>query len=348
MKKTILMIYANELSPMDLEHKPLAGTQTAFIELSRMFSSLGNDVTVLTKTNQIFETENYRWFHLESLNVFGNFDLLIVNVSVGLFEQFKHIQAKTKILWIHNDAKYLLFWSRLRYLLKFRPLIVFSGKYHLSTLPFFIPTRGRKVIPYGLSSNVFSIKTSSSLPDNKKVYFTSNPLRSLRWLVDLWVDKIHDHVPSAELHIFSGWKTYGKWGESVKNRMKAEIDYVSQFRYANVIIRDVVPKNELFDELSKGRAMFYRGDNAETFCLAVAEAQALGLPSVVTDLGSMKERVINGYTGFVAQSDDDFVRYALDILTKDDLWFKMSKNAKNVARQYTWTNAAKRFLALLK
>lgn len=346
--KKILMIYGNELSPDDLELKPLAGTQTAFIELSRSFSSLGHHVTVLTKTNQFFQNENYRWSNLEGANDLGEFDLMIVNVSVGLFDQLSHVSVKKRVLWIHNQAKYLLYWSRLKYLIKYRPLIVFSGKYHKSTLPFFIPTGGRRIIPYGLSSDNSLMNTDVNLPEGKKVYFTSNPLRSLRWLVDLWVLKIHPQVPTAELHIFSDWRTYGKWGESVKNRMKSEIEYAAAFKNSNVIIRNVLPKSELFIEMSKGRAMFYRGDQAETFCLAVAEAQALGLPAVVTDLGSMKERVINERTGYVAQSDDDFIRFAVNILNEDELWLKMSKNAKEIATEYTWVNAANGFLSLIK
>jgi glycosyltransferase involved in cell wall biosynthesis len=343
----ILMLYANDLSPTDLERKAIAGTQTAFTELSRTFARQGHQVCVLTRTTEIMDKPGYQWMHLDESNSEDEFDLMIVNVSIGLFKEFRHIKAKKRVLWIHNEAKYLMYLSRLKYLIWFRPIIVFSGEYHASTLPFFIPTGGRRIIPYGLSEQVLTTKfDSNSLPE-LKVFFTSNPLRSLRWLVDLWVNAIHPAVPKAELHIFSSWQTYGKWGVAVKARMKLEMEYASGFLNHNVVIREVLPKADLFKEMINGRAIFYRGDRAETFCLAIAEAQALGLPAVVTDLGSMKERVIDSQTGFVAQSDKDFVRFAIEILTNDKLWKEMHDNSIKNGRNITWQKAALGFLDII-
>jgi glycosyltransferase involved in cell wall biosynthesis len=348
MMAKILMLYSNDLSPSDLEKKPIAGTQTAFVELSRAFAKLGHQVCVLTRTSELLDTESYKWLHLDEANTNGEFDLMIVNVSIALFNQFKHVKAKRKVLWIHNEAKYLIYWSRLRNLILFRPIIVFSGEYHASTLPFFIPTGRRVIIPYGLSEQILISERQAQLTPAPKVFFTSNPLRSLRWLVDLWVEHINPVIPEAELHIFSSWKTYGKWGESVKERMKQEMDYVSGFSNAKVIIRDVLPKLDLFNEMLNGRAIFYKGDKAETFCLAVAEAQALGLPAVVTDLGSMKERVIHGITGYVAQSDKDFIRFVKEILTNDGLWKTMSLKSRVMGKSFTWQRAAEKFLQIIE
>ena len=342
----IIMLYANDLFDSDIEEKSIAGTQTAFIEQSRAFQELGNTVYVYTDTLKILETEGRTWNHLSQVDASFEFDLMIVNVSTYLLENFSHIKTRKKILWIHNEAKYLLYWRRLKYLLKHRPVVVFSGNYHKSTLPFFIPTGGRKVISYGISEEVLKMTPPNLVERNKKVYFTSNPLRSLRWLVNLWVSEIHPYHPDAELHVFAGWKTYGVWGIAVKNRMQKEIEYASQFAINKIIIRDVLPKHELFSEMKQGRAMFYKGDMAETFCLAVAEAQALGLPAVVCDLGSMKERVEHEVTGFVARSDDEFVKYAIKILNEEQLCKQLGGNAKQLNNKKTWINAANQFISI--
>jgi glycosyltransferase involved in cell wall biosynthesis len=163
-------------------------------------------------------------------------------------------------------------------------------------------------------------------------------------LVDIWVKDVYPAHPTASLHIFSNWKTYGAWGVSVQNRMKDELDYADSFKKYNIILRDVLPKKELFQELKTGRAMFYRGDKAETFCLAVAEAQALGLPGVVCDLGSMKERIDNGVTGVVAKNDRDFIEAALNILNDDTLFHSMSNSAIKKYRTLNWNMAAQKFL----
>ena len=338
------MLYANDLFDSDLEEKSIAGTQTAFIELSRAFEKTGNIVNVYTDTLKVLKTDCRTWNQLSQVDVNIDYDLMIVNVSPYLFENFKHIKTRKKILWIHNDAKYLLYWNRLKHLLKFLPVVVFSGKYHKSTLPFYIPTGGRRIIPYGLSSVVLEIEEINQTIIDKKVYFTSNPLRSLRWLVDIWVKYIHPAEPSASLHIFSNWKTYGAWGSIVKNRMKVELDYAESFKEYNIVLRDVLPKKELFQELKTGRAMFYRGDKAETFCLAVAEAQALGLPAIVCDLGSMKERVEDGVTGIVAKNDTVFIAAALNVLRDDNLFNSMSNSSKKKYKDINWEMAANKFL----
>lgn len=338
------MLYANDLFDSDLEEKSIAGTQTAFIELSRAFEKSGNTVNVYTDALRVLEAEGRTWSQLSQVDASVEYDMMIVNVSPYLFENFKHIKTRKKILWIHNEAKYLLYWNRLKYLLKYQPIVVFSGEYHKSTLPFFIPTGGKKVIEYGLSEAVLKSKAIEISAHPPKVYFTSNPLRSLRWIVDIWVNQIHLKVPNAELHVFSGWKTYGAWGLAVKKRMQAEIDYASLFASSNIIIRDVIPKNLLFDEMRHGKAIFYRGDKAETFCLAVAEAQALGLPAVVCNLGSMAERVHHGITGFVVNNIADFVESAIRILKDDQLHEKMSSAAKTRYAEFNWLKAANKFL----
>ena len=66
--------------------------------------------------------------------------------------------------------------------------------------------------------------------------------------------------------------------------------------------------------------MLYRGDPGETFCLALAEAQAMGVPAVVTPLGSVGERVVDGVTGRVVRDDDSFVAAAIAALRDDALW----------------------------
>jgi glycosyltransferase involved in cell wall biosynthesis len=213
-------------------------------------------------------------------------------------------------------------------------------------MPFFIPTGGRKVIPFGLSTETFWKNNNKHLIPSPRVYFTSNPLRSLRWLVDLWASEIHPIIPQAELHIFSGWKTYGAWGEQVRSSMQAEIDYAHSKSGSNIVVREVLPKKDLFQEMQQGRARLYKGDRSETFCLAVAEAQAMGLPAVVCDLGSMKERVVHGQTGFVAKDDNEFVDYALKVLSDDLLWNRLHNNALEYGAELTWSRSAKAFMEL--
>jgi len=93
--------------------------------------------------------------------------------------------------------------------------------------------------------------------------------------------------------------------------------------------------------------MLYRGDENETFCMAVAEAQALGVPVVVQALGSLPERVQNGVTGFVEDDTGSFEQHAIALLSDDALWRKQHEAALRLQRGASAEEIAKRFEALL-
>ena len=57
-----------------------------------------------------------------------------------------------------------------------------------------------------------------------------------------------------------------------------------------VVLRKPVSKQDLIAEFGKARLMMYKGDDNETFCLALGEAQAAGVPAVVQRYGSVVEQ----------------------------------------------------------
>jgi hypothetical protein len=89
------MLYANDLFDSDLEEKSIAGTQTAFIELSRAFEKLGNTVNVYTNSLRVLETLQRTWNQLSQLNGTVEYDLMIVNVSPYLFDGTKYFIDNT-------------------------------------------------------------------------------------------------------------------------------------------------------------------------------------------------------------------------------------------------------------
>ena len=108
-----------------------------------------------------------------------------------------------------------------------------------------------------------------------------------------------------------------------------------------------VGRKALAAALSGARVMLYRGDPGETFCLALAEAQAMGVPAVVKPLGSTSERVIDGATGRVAADDDAFVAAAVALLREDGLWRRWHLAALACQRGLSWDAVAGRFEALM-
>src|SRR2546430_11157534 len=98
--------------------------------------------------------------------------------------------------------------------------------------------------------------------------------------------------------------------------------------YADGVRRHApVGRATLVELLAGARVMLYRGDPGETFCLALAEAQAMGVPAVVQPLGSVAERVVDGATGRVTPNDDEFAEAAVALLRDDELWQRYHRNS---------------------
>lgn len=85
----------------------------------------------------------------------------------------------------------------------------------------------------------------------------------------------------------------------------------------------------------------------EGWGMTVTEAAACGTPSVVTDIAGHRDAVVDGVTGFVAQTDHDIVRRLDQLLGDEELRSAMGAAAIEHARQFGWDAAADRMLALL-
>jgi glycosyltransferase involved in cell wall biosynthesis len=227
-------------------------------------------------------------------------------------------------------------------LLRHRPVIVTIGAHHATTVPWWMPSGGRAVIPYGLAPQFRAPRPPRAAPAPRAI-FTSNPLRGLDWLLDLWARRIHPAVPGAELHIYGGPAVYGAVGAARARAMEAVLARADALAPSGVRRHAPLPRAQLAAALEDARVMLYRGDVGETFCLAVAEAQALGVPAVVEALGALAERVIDGETGAVAADDARFATAAIALLSDDALWRRQHEAALAHQKGLSWDEVAGRF-----
>ncbi|OAN45218.1 glycosyltransferase [Magnetospirillum moscoviense] len=322
-----------------LEERPLGGAETSFIEMANALAARGHEVLVCNKCEAEITHKGVTWRPL-SRGIPDNADLYIPNRGDKLLKDCR--AAAFVIFWIHNPAGYLLKWRYQWKLAWRRPTIVFSGASHAGTYPGWAFAGGREIVPYGLT-DLFRHASERTAAPPPKVAFTSNPMRSLDWLLDLWEARIRPAVPAAELHVFAGQATYGAAGAAKAGRMGPVLDRAAGLASQGVILRGPVPKAELVTELAQARALLYRGDIGETFCSAVAETQAMGVPAVLRDIACMKERVAEGRTGWAAGSDDEFVAHAIKVLTDDSLWLAMHRDCLALQNAWGWDQAAAEF-----
>jgi glycosyltransferase involved in cell wall biosynthesis len=332
-----------EFDGATMERGPLGGVETAVVCLTPELAKRGHQVLVRNNCAAPMVHEGVDWAPLTD-GLPSMADIYIANRGDKLLGLMP--AARRTVFWIHNPARYLLKWRYLGKLWRLRPPIVFIGDYHATTYPRWAPDGGRIVIPYGIDET-FSTAEPAQDPPGPRAVFTSSPLRSLDWLLRLWTERIRPRVAGAELHLFSGPATYGAYGVAKADAMEAVLDRARALADQGVVLRGPVPKAQLSQELRASRVMLYRGDVNETFCLAVGEAQAMGVPAVVGKLGSVVERVIDGETGFVAQDEEAFADAAVRLLTDDGLWRRQQQSALAHRRRWGWPEAAAEFERLI-
>jgi glycosyltransferase involved in cell wall biosynthesis len=231
----------------------------------------------------------------------------------------------------------------------YRPLPVFVSEYQLSVYSWRLPRPVRRlVLPFGLPDAVRG-QALLAQPPPPHAIFASNPTRNLSWLIDLWGQRILPHVPAAELHIYGIRDYRHRYGE----RWEETPERFGHFLppdCSEATLRSLKPhppasQEALWQAMRASRVMLYGGHRAEAFCLAVAEAQALGVPAVVRPVAVLTERVRHERTGFVAAGDEAYAQHAVDLLTKDDLWRRQHAAALTVQQGWSWGEMAATFEA---
>ena len=326
------------------ETGPLGGAETAFVALAEALAARGHTVAARSRCRAPLCHKGVGWAPLGD-GVPQSCDLYIGNRGhrvIGLAPN-----ARRRLFWLHNPARYLTKPRVLWPLLRYRPTLVVTGRYHAGTVPAWVPRGGMEIIPYGVLEQFRHAAPRE--PPPPRAIFTSNPLRGLDWLLDLWVGRIAPQIPGAELHIYAGPAVYrGAVGEAAHEAgMAAVLARADALRAHGVRRHAPVGRDKLAEMLAGSRAMLYRGDPGETFCLALAEAQAMGVPAVVQPLGSVVERVVDGKTGRIAATDDDFAEAAVAVLRDDDLWRRWHHGALAMQLGLSWDTVAARYEALI-
>jgi hypothetical protein len=322
--------------------RPLGGAESAFVALAEALAALGAEVHAYAKDAREMDHLGVRWRKAGAAWP-KKIDLFVANRSPRLLSA--RLDAKVRAFWLHNPAQFL---SKPRYLWPIvtrAPTIVFAGPSHAATAPGWLP--GRRVqIPLGVEAPFLETPRAPGPPPPRAI-FTSNPTRGLSPLLLLWRETIRPAVPDAELHVFSGPQVYDATGPRAA-AMRAALADAESSRAQGVVVRAPTAKADLARELAQARTLLYLGDPGETFCLAVAEAQAMGVPAVVRPIGAVAERVSDKRTGFVVKEHADFAAAAIRLLREDALWGAMSAEALKGRAAASWSHAAKAFADLAR
>ncbi|MGE0109630.1 MAG: glycosyltransferase [Bdellovibrionales bacterium] len=313
--------------------KPLGGIQTATVMLAETLAARGHYVVVHGMVLADESSHNVLYRPLSMPWDDAPYDLAVANCVAKLFS---YVKAKHRALWMHGPANYMRKPRHFLPYLYFSPTPIFLGSYHASTWRPWLPRFGAVNIPHGVGAPFTEVPLRDVAPAPRALFF-SNPRRHLDWVLDVWKEYIHPHMPTASLHIYAGRSNYGTRKD---DKLDAALAKAEAYKDCGVEIYEPLPKDKLAKEMENSRVMLYRGDLGETFCFAAAEAQAAGVPLVTAGIGSLAERVEDGKTGFVETECHAFADAALRLLREDDLWLAQHKAAQDTRASLSWENVA--------
>jgi glycosyltransferase involved in cell wall biosynthesis len=310
----------------------IGGIETATIELALALARRGHQVTIATRHDgPSVEAEGV--------------------LNVGLDEAARHpadLVASSndprplaaapagarRVVWLHNPLEIEKAVRRgyLAPILRLRPDAVFVGTRAARTMSRLYPFARRLVIPHGVSDAFRTARPSNG--STRRFVFASQRQRGLARTLSAWRGEPALRAAGAELHVF---------GTSAADMALDEAGAARE----GIRLHPRVDQAGLVEAYATARGMLYPGAHDETFCLAAAEAQAMGLPLVTLGIGSLAERVRHGVDGLLAATDAEMAAQAALVARDDALWRQLSAGALLQREALTWERAAILWEAML-
>lgn len=360
------------MSPNALEEAPLGGTETAILRSARAFAARGHKIVLYCNCPVAVVTSGISFVPLaqcedsleaETFDVFISLrEVLVLTAPIRsrlflLFSQDAHDQfllagAFAVRLEVEGRSELVSFFP-LRFFRPFYDLVLTVGSWQAQTFSVNLGLLPEDIaiIPNGVDPTSIPPWRSFAQREKRLVY-SSTPFRGLDRLLDLF-PLIREQDPTIELFVFSGMQVYGH--SDAENMALYDAIY-QKAQQPGVVLRGSVPQPLLLAEESRALVLSYPSSYAETFCIAVLEAQACGLVPVTTSLGALPERIKDGRTGLlVGHSISDtevrgqFVRACVDLCNNEARWSAISQSAhSHVLEQYTYDKVVDAYLALFE
>ncbi|MPZ37499.1 MAG: glycosyltransferase [Rhizobiales bacterium] len=328
----------------DLERRPLGGTETSVIRCAQELARRGHQVTVFSNCDGPVEHEGVCWRPLSGTPP-RTCDLYIACHQVNLLSFVR--QPKRRAIWVLSPVRQLRHYKKIWRMWRYRPIPILTALYEAEVYSPLLPRwQPQIVLPHGLPDYVRGHEPLANPPPPRAI-FASNPTRNLRRLVEIWARSILPRVPNATLEVYAihnlpaGADVWKHWEGGVLP------EGMSEAVKNSVNVHPSAQHRDLITAMRGSRTMLYLGHKAESFCVAAAEAQALGVPAVFAPVTVLPERVIDGVTGFVRADETEFADRAVALLTDDELWRRQHEAALQYQQGISWSEHAGRLEAAL-
>ena len=165
-------------------------------------------------------------------------------------------------------------------------------------------------------------------PNGERILMHASNFRKIKRVQDVVkiFHEVHKELPSKLLFVGDGPE------RQMAEELSRSLGVCDDVRF--------VGKQEQMEDILAIADLFLLTSDYESFGLAALEAMASGVPVVSTNAGGLKEIMIQGKTGFMADIGDvkSMSRHALDILQDDEVLKTFKMNAAAHAKKYDISN----------
>ena len=330
MKKLIYFIEKSfPFNSNDLNSNIVGGSEKTLINISNQLAKLENiTVKVFNNTKNKITINNVEWNNLINIKDATVPDYLICMSDANLLSL---IYCKNKFLWSHSIQSFEKFFRKGQLIpfFKYKPIVLLESNYHYINRSFITSPFGKRIIQIAVDDDFINTNVDEFFLPDKNAIFTTRSDRNLDFLLKCW-EYIKIKTDNSNLYINPPYNLEEKYKKlSVKFRIKGD-------------------KSNLIKDLLNSKVMLVPGHIGEVFCLAAEEARELCLPIVTMGIGSLKERVEHGVTGFIAKNEMEFINYSVQLLNDNNLYFKIKNNLIKKRNSRNYKNVTKNLLNILK
>ena len=118
---------------------------------------------------------------------------------------------------------------------------------------------------------------------------------------------------------------------------------------SHIEFHDNLPQIQIRDLLNKSKLLIHTS-KFETFGLVAAEANAMGVPVLTTNSGSVLEIVESNENGYYSESliDGNVNNFVKELLNNNDKFHEIMLNCLDKSKAYSWANTAREIEILYK
>lgn len=276
-------------NPDTVKKNGIGGSELMLLEQAKRLAKLGHKVRVYNSCGSNATYDNVEYHQTQEFHDL-KCDVLVVSRRADMLADQFNIDAKLKLLWVHDifainaTNELLLKADKILALSEWhKQFLIQNHNIHPDHV---IVTRN------GIDLERFNKKVSRN---NFKCVNSSSPDRSWPILLDVWPE-IKKQVPQAELHLFYGFKNWEFVAKhdpkqmDLINSLKAKIKDMASL---GVVFHDRVNQEKLAEEFLSAGVWTHPTWFTETSCITAMEMQAAGVRMVTSSIAALNETAGN-------------------------------------------------------